>query len=99
MKAWERARGERRCGQCGQLIAIGQPLLLFGIAGHAWRKVRCVGCAEDPVPADLPPLELPIRAVPMTPIQPMAPIGASLGLLPLDWKRRAAVERDPGEEG
>ena len=95
MKTWARAKLERRCGFCGNSIAVGEPFLERWIAGHGWKKVRCIKCAGELAPDDLP-LLMPrlIAAVPMTPIAPMRPVRG----LALDWKQRQA-EREPGEDG
>lgn len=94
MKAWERARRVRRCGFCGQTIAVGQPLLARWLAGYEWRKVRCAACAGEPVPADLPEPEIePARRLRATPIQPLLAVAS----LARDWKT-AAAEREPGED-
>ena len=92
MKAWERARLERRCGFCGRVIAIGQPLLAQWIAGHSWRKIRCAECAGEPVPENLPLLDAR-PSMPMTPIGSLTPVGR----IARDWKT-AAVGREPGED-
>lgn len=92
MKAWERTRFERRCGLCGQAIAVGEPVLIRELPDHNWRSLRCVACAGEPVP-DLPLLQVVPRAERMTPIQPLLAVAS----LARDWKRTAA--REPGEEG
>jgi hypothetical protein len=95
MKNWERTRCQRLCGLCNHLIAVGEPVLFRWIAGHSWRKVRCVSCANEPVP-ELPPVSVSPRAVPMTPIARMERISQ----FTLDWKQRAAAGvREPGDEG
>jgi hypothetical protein len=94
MKLWERARIDRRCGLCGEIIAVGQPMLARWIAGHGWKSIRCEHCAGEPVP-ELAPLQPLPRAVPMTPIQPMLAVAS----LARDWKSAAVAEREPGEDG
>lgn len=54
-------------------------------------KVRCRSCADGPVPDDVPEVDLVAPKVATT--------VSALGLLPLDWRRRAAGDREPGEEG
>ena len=93
VKAWTRTRSARRCGLCGQTIAIGEPVLTRELPGRNWRSVRCATCAGELVP-DLPPLQPLPRAERMTPIPTLVPVAR----LARDWKR-AAAEREPGEEG
>lgn len=99
-RTWRRATALTKCGgPCGGFISRGQPV--FELRSPEWttRKVRCSGCAGEPVPADLPPL------VEKAPIQPTAIVRA--GRLPFarfetpaDFKMAAAgVSREPGEEG
>jgi hypothetical protein len=53
--------------------------------------LRCSECRE--APADLPPLVEP------APLEPIPLVRFTREMLPLDWRARAAGERDPGEEG
>ena len=94
MKTWTRARTDtRRCGFCGETIAVGQPVLVRSLAGRDWSSVRCASCAGEPVP-ELPPLQPVPRAERMTPIQPMLAVRS----LARDWKAAAIAEREPGED-
>jgi hypothetical protein len=52
---------------------------------------RCAACADEPVPADLPPLAEP------EPIVPMAHIRTGPDALPFDYKM-ASAGREPGED-
>lgn len=83
MRTWTRKRIEQVCGVCGRAIYIGQPLLEFAIAGLTRKPVRCLDCAGEPVPADLPPLEVrPAARVELRPaLVPLATVAA-------DFKQR-----------
>lgn len=48
MMIWARLRAAQSCGLCGGEIAKGSPAL--ELAGPGWRKLRCVGCAGEPMP-------------------------------------------------
>jgi hypothetical protein len=88
MTAWTRDRAVRRCGQCGQAIPIGDVFLLLTFNGRHFKKYRCATCA-GPAPPELPPV--------IVYDEPPPPIDLTrLGLLPLDFSRRA---REPGQEG
>lgn len=89
MREWQRLRLARLCGRCGRLCAVGDPVLI--IAAARWRKVRCATCAGEPPP------ELPALCERVEESRPMVPIRRLAGLS-LDWKR-AAAQREPGEEG
>jgi hypothetical protein len=87
MTYWERVRRETRCGSCGRVVPVGEPVRMFDLGPHVTRhKVRCVACADDAVP-ELPPLTT-VTTERKTPIIAMR----RLGFLPLD-------EREPGQEG
>ena len=88
MKTWRRAPAARRCGCCGDQIPTGAPLLEYHVGDHI-RLPRCETCAGEPAPADLP---LTIGTQKLPPLDM-----TRLGILPLDFKARAA--REPGEEG
>ena len=92
MRTWTRATHTRQCGLCGEPQRVGAPILEYVIANHTF--VRCSTC-EGGAPPDLP-LIIERQDHP----QPALNWGR-LGLLPLDFKTRAAVEdeREPGEEG
>ena len=79
---WERAKFDRDCGACGELIARGAPVLLVSSANLP----RCPACAkanfDTEPPADLTPLQAP--AVPAE--QPFA--------TPCGWAGRARRQFD-----
>jgi len=96
MRTWRRASIATRCGSCGTVVPVGQPLLILTL-GHAV-KFRCGKCEE--APADLPENPAP-RDTPDTPDTPdtsrRAPMQPLRGLA-LDWQKRAAGEREPGSD-
>lgn len=52
MRAWRRATLAEPCGSCGKVIAAGSPervITLPHISSAASRRVRCSGCAGEPV--------------------------------------------------
>lgn len=83
MARWQRVRWPRRCGRCGDVIAVGAPVLILEVAGGLARCETCAG----PAPPDLP-LDIEME-------KPPALDMTRLGLLPLEWKR----DREPGEDG
>lgn len=100
-----RAQDSMLCGfDPRHQIDRGDPVQLIRIDGPVFkvekRRVRCARCADEPVPADLPPLE-EHRATPATcPALPVPErLSALVGILPLDWRQKATGEREPGEEG
>jgi hypothetical protein len=93
MKAWDRAQRDQRCGLCGEHIETGAAVLVLRI-GHLV-KVRGVCCA-GPAPPDLPPY---VERVSVVDTRPFVPLRLVADSLPLDWRRRSAGDRDPGEEG
>lgn len=68
---------------------------VWTLPGVRRQQIRCEACA-GPAPADLPPLE--VRA-PEVAWRPLVPIPTGVGVLPFDFKARAAGDREPGEEG
>lgn len=60
MTRWERAHRAQRCGFCGAWITKGQPM--FVLVCHSDRVtnelIRCVECAGQPAPTDLPEPEV-----------------------------------------
>lgn len=94
MRTWTRSSWVGLiCGACGHTMPEGAPRQVVDGAGR--RKLRCVLCADEAVPADIP--DDPPRA-------PALPIGAGVPVrhlagLPLDWSRRRVGDREPGEEG
>ena len=91
MRTWLRAIGGEMCGgPCGQQLPAGAPMLHFALPGITQRILRCVPCAGEKPPPDLPTaVTLPKSSEPV----------ALKSLLPLDWRARQAHEREPGEEG
>lgn len=85
MKTWRRAGHDRICGRCGHRIAKGDPVLELKIPQATFPKLRCAGCAGEPVPADLPPLEAPVAITP-TVKAPRQSSVSSVGTLAADWK-------------
>jgi hypothetical protein len=88
------------CGRCGEGIERGLPV--FWIAVGPRLRPRCVLCADESVPADLPELgaRTPITPTPKAPRTPLfASIDkfSSIGQLGRDWKERQAG-REPGED-
>ena len=47
MRTWKRAGGDCRCGNCGQIIHKGQPLLKLEAPEWKAAKRRCVGCSGE----------------------------------------------------
>lgn len=99
MRAWDRARYADYCGHCGRAIAMGEPRYVI-TPNRSRAFIRCVACAGEAVPEDLPAL---VEALPV-PIAPIAPIPKPFTLdrrplssLASDWKTRASG-RDPGED-
>jgi len=94
MREWTRARGTRHCGGCGAEIRVGDAMIEYTFKranGRSLTLRRCAEC-EGGAPPDLPTIiefdRTPKPAIDFT----------RIGLLPLDYKQRAA-EREPGEEG
>lgn len=95
MRTWVRTPLDRRCGgPCQDTIPKGSPMLLIRPATLGRDLVRCVRCAGDTPPADLPPLVE--RSIPTFEPQPL--VRAGTVKLPFDFKL-AQVAREPGEEG
>lgn len=57
MSHWHRARRDQRCACKGCDIQRGDPVRLFGVGTLSQPHVYCASCAEEAVPANLPPLE------------------------------------------
>jgi hypothetical protein len=89
MVTWMRARTRGRCGYCGAPFVEGAAILRIEI-GPRVVKVRCDVCA-GPAPPDLP--------LDPAPPAPPPPLRGFTHMLPLDFRRRQAGEREPGEEG
>jgi len=93
VRTWRRAFITERCGRCGKPIETGAPVQeIQPLAGLRRPKLRCVACADEAEPVDLPALVA--RQIPMT---PMAHIRTGLDTLPLDFKQRQ-MGREPGED-
>jgi len=80
-----------RCGLCRRSIPRGAALLRITVPGMTRVFLRCGDCIE--APPDLPPLVEP------APLQPTPLVRFTPHMLPLDFKARAAGDREPGEEG
>lgn len=104
MRSWARSPVEFTCGCCGLRIASGSPMLRFVIPGLKHAKLRCVDCAGEPVPVDLP-MKVPgeVRHIQLTEVDEDGierPIRASRSMTPvrklaglaLDWRQKAAGE-------
>jgi len=89
MKRWSRVNRPMHCGRCGDLQSPGAPVLEYVIGVHTF--IRCATC-EGGAPPDLP-LVIEHTTAPLPTLD-----FSRLGLLPIDYKARAA-EREPGEEG
>jgi hypothetical protein len=86
MRTWKRAELQILCGLCHRGIYREQPYL--ELRSEAWTKpkVRCRECAGEAVPAELPSL-------PIKPVRQGLPFARfSAGMLPLDFKQKAANE-------
>lgn len=90
MRTWARARRVGLCGHCGKSYQRDEPIQLL-TAGRVV-KVRCRQCADGAVPDDIP--DNAVAVAKLTRAAVTMP-----GLLPLDWRRRASGDREPGEEG
>jgi hypothetical protein len=87
MKTWARVRWPMRCGKCGDVIAVGAAVQLQQIAGLQRQLRRCVGCAGEAIPEDLPPMTAvkdPSRTTKAR-FRSLAQVGAGF-----DWKHRQA---------
>lgn len=88
MTRWTRAGRGVRCGACDAPIASGEPVARFEIAGLRRVLLRCVACAGEAVPCDLPAPVVTIGPTP-TPIARMTRVQAIR--TGIDWKQRAYV--------
>jgi hypothetical protein len=83
MRTWTRATVDTLCGGCPRLVLQGEPLQEIRLQGTLTKdgevtaeihvktpKVRCIVCADGPVPADLPPLQPRSTAITATPLRP-----------------------------
>jgi hypothetical protein len=97
MRTWTRvAMRSTLCGRCGRDLVQGDPVLCIAIGGGRALR-RCEQC-EGPAPPDLPAFIERTHAIPPLPLRrlvPAVPRGPRL----VDWRARAAGEREPGEEG
>src|SRR5262245_53172520 len=57
VREWTRAIFQCNCGGCGNPIYVGQPMLRFRVESISRPLARCLQCADEPVPKDLPTLE------------------------------------------
>ena len=49
------------CGNCPTVVKAGEPMLEISMPG--WCKVRCEGCADEPVPAVIEDLPTAARTI------------------------------------
>jgi len=91
--SWERAALDQKCGRCGQRIYRGQPMLQIAIPALSRPLRRCLQCAGEPVPADLPPLvdvQMPITPTLKRGRSAPWPFASAAGLAAVaDFKRKA----------
>lgn len=69
MREWARSRSGFTCGACTAIFPSGSPCLritLPGLKGALHVRDRCVSCAGEPAPADLPDQAQPPRALTLT---------------------------------
>jgi hypothetical protein len=86
MRTWKRAELQILCGLCHRGIYREQPYLELRSEYWTKPKVRCRECAGEAVPAELPSL-------PIKPVRQGLPFARfSAGMLPLDFKSKAANE-------
>lgn len=91
MRSWRRLRaGELRCGHCRARIRAGDAY--FERRGPGWEQIRCVTCAGEPVPADLPESEN-VNVVTHDPLPKRAPLFTGVAELAADWKTRQGGDR------
>ena len=84
MRTWARARRRVTCGGCGEPIYPQQPVQEIRVAAVRRTLLRCLQCAGEPVPADLPVAPL---------VQPRKSLGVqSMRTMVLDWKQRQSGE-------
>jgi hypothetical protein len=94
VRTWTRARAWQVCGNCGDVVPVGEPLLLIELKTTVLE--RCEACA-GPAPPELPAwverggqVEVDARWSALVP----SPLARAKPLpLPLE------PEREPGEEG
>lgn len=87
MRQWVRVSHATLCGYCAAVIAPGDPAVTVTIAGVynvVRSRVRCQGCAGEPVP------DLPIYVERSRGTKRMQPVRK----LAFDWKARQVGEDD-----
>lgn len=100
MRTWTRCPEKAKLcgGPCTNTIRLGEPMLQLRVGEKGRVLVRCAECAQrggyGSPPPDLPALVERVAPAPMVKIA-----HAGVGALPFDWRKRAAGEREPGEEG
>lgn len=78
---------DRKCGgPCAKVIPAGKPVMVVDVPTLSRKRLRCVKCAGETPPVDLPPLPAP--TAPET--FPFVRFGP--GMLPLDFKQKASGE-------
>ena len=65
MRTWVRVATDTLCGRCGAQLSSNAPAQLVTMPPATWKLLRCVACADGPVPDELPyrslkPIELPL---------------------------------------
>ena len=80
MKEWTRTPVTVACGNCDQLVSVGDPVLVLTMVNLRRKLIRCPQCAGD-APPNLPPLET--RPEPQSHTKRMKPL-ATLARRP-EW--------------
>lgn len=91
MRTWTQSALGFVCGSCAAIYAPETPVCLILLPGLKHPKLRCVECAGESAPVDVP-----LRS--QRPAEPagMASIRSLTGLS-FDWKARAS-KREPGDD-
>lgn len=56
MRTWMRASQLTLCGGCPHWIKPNEPMLVVKLLHIVKPRIRCCGCADEEVPAELPDL-------------------------------------------
>ena len=100
MREWRRVIVPTLCGGCNRTLAKGDPVEVREFAylgGRPTRRFRCDRCA-GPAPPDLPAFIERAEVVTMKPFSKLVPTRSVAPVL-VDYRMRAAGDREPGEEG
>lgn len=96
MKTWTRAAVLTKCGGTCRggdgYIKAGEPMLELRLVEMNVRKIRCVDCAGEQPPSDLPAL-LERSAIAPSPL-----VRDGVVKLPFDARLAQTGEREPGED-